>query len=583
MTITDKPTPLPSKVDFLIVGGGPVGLLSANLIVQAGFTVRILDIEAEPNHWGRGDWIHGRTLELLEQAGLADELLKTGVKVEKMATYMNGTIQSTMPFVPDQVESKHQYLLCVGQHITESSLQSILSLNDVQVERPSTVVKIEKCPGSVYPIKATVMNMQGETSTEEIECKYLLGCDGAHSDIRQQLGIANEGETTETHAGVLDALVRTNFTGRRDVCILQSDHAKTISLFPRENGLTRIFVHFNENEHDLRKEQHNRNKIQLEDIQREAKRALLPHRIEFLGILYWTVYVVGQRQAATMDSHDNRVFLCGDAAHSQSPTLGQGVNTGFGDVFNLIWKLCLVERGQIKPEVLSTYTAERHPIASKVLSIDKTAAKAAAGHKSEDYCMAVQENRSFTTGFGIQYTNLVNTDPLVWNSDCENGRYVMQAGMRAPHYKVVQFSSGRKVRLFEAHTESTPDWLSFTILVLANDLKKTSEEIKPFLSWHNNHQTSLTTRLMVITTSTADTVGAYDLGIQPELIMLDKLNRAQCHTGYHQKTELQDNSDDIVVSIVRPDGYIGTLLRGTSGEALGKLAQAYFDRFCVLH
>lgn len=118
--------------------------------------------------------------------------------------------------------------------------------------------------------------------------------------------------------------------------IVQSDHAKTISMFPRENGLTRIFVHFNEDEHEQRKEQHNRNKIQMEDIQREAKRALLPHRIEFLGILYWSIYVVGQRFASRLDSEDRRVFLCGDAAHSQSPTLGQGVNTGFGDIFNLV-------------------------------------------------------------------------------------------------------------------------------------------------------------------------------------------------------------------------------------------------------
>ncbi len=68
----------------------------------------VLDIEHEPNHWGRGDWIHGRTLELLERADLASELLETGVKVEKMSSYLNGTLQKEIPFVPEETESKHE-------------------------------------------------------------------------------------------------------------------------------------------------------------------------------------------------------------------------------------------------------------------------------------------------------------------------------------------------------------------------------------------------------------------------------------------------------------------------------------------
>jgi len=67
-----------------------------------------VDIEYEPNHWGRGDWIHGRTLELLERAGLEVELLKTGVKVDKMSSYMNGVLQKEIPFVPEETESKHE-------------------------------------------------------------------------------------------------------------------------------------------------------------------------------------------------------------------------------------------------------------------------------------------------------------------------------------------------------------------------------------------------------------------------------------------------------------------------------------------
>lgn len=112
-----------------------------------------------------------------------------------------------------------RYLLCVGQHITESSLQSQLSQHDVQVERPSTVVSMDRDEDkdSEYPIIATVMHLQEGRGTEDVQCKYVLGCDGAHSDIRQQLGITNEGETSETHAGVLDALIRTNFASRKEV------------------------------------------------------------------------------------------------------------------------------------------------------------------------------------------------------------------------------------------------------------------------------------------------------------------------------------------------------------------------------
>lgn len=121
--------------------------------------------------------------------------------------------------------------------------------------------------------------------------------------------------------------------------MIQIDVARTVSLFPRKNALTRIFIDFNEIQAKVRKEQYNRNKVQLEDIQREAKRALLPHRLEFLGILYWSVYVVGQQLASRMDAMDHRIFLCGDAAHCQSLTLGQGLNTGFGDIFSLVISL----------------------------------------------------------------------------------------------------------------------------------------------------------------------------------------------------------------------------------------------------
>ncbi|GAN08664.1 phenol 2-monooxygenase [Mucor ambiguus] len=595
MVTPDMSIPAPaSKVDFLVVGGGPVGLLAANLIVQAGLTVRIVDIEYEPNHWGRGDWIHGRTLELLERAGLAVELLKTGVKVDKMSSYMNGRLQKEIPFVPEETESKHEYLLCVGQHITESSLQSQLSQFDVQVERPSTVVSMDRDENKdgEYPITATVMHLQEGRGTEDVQCKYVLGCDGAHSDIRQQLGITNEGETSETHAGVLDALIRTNFASRKEVCIVQNDHAKTISMFPRENGLTRLFVHFNENEHEQRKEQHNRNKIMLEDIQREAKRALLPQRIEFLGILYWSVYVVGQRYASRLDSEDQRVFLCGDAAHSQSPTLGQGLNTGFGDIFNLIWKIVMVERGQLDRKFLTTYHSERWPVAQNVLDIDRIAAKAAAGHRAADYCDVVEKHRLFTAGYGISYEKNSKDDvSLMWAPGGEDeaielkSEYHMKPGMRAPNYKVFGFTSGKKMRLFDAipKNDKVPQWLSYTLFVLAHDLRSTHEIVAKFLQETSKATTLLPpTNVVVITTSTADQVAAYKGMLDSDRVVIDKLNQAQCHRAFHRRATGSNNhhsaeDEKIQVVLVRPDGYIGTIIRSDDAALLSNRVCQYFS------
>ncbi|ORX48056.1 hypothetical protein DM01DRAFT_1310040 [Hesseltinella vesiculosa] len=561
----------------MIVGGGPVGLLSASLLNKAGLTVRIVDVEFQPNHWGRGDWIHGRTLELLERAGLETELLATGAHVEHIQAYKNGKLVQSSPFVPDTVDSKYPYLLCVGQHITEAMLQSQLSEHDVQVERPCTVTKIDVTADPDFPLTLTVLNMKDST-TETVHSKYLFGCDGAHSAIRKMINVDYVGDTTEINGGVLDALIRTNFPGKKQVSLLQNDMAKTVSLFPRENGLTRIFVHFDVNELDLRKEQHNRNTIQLEDIQQEAKRALMPYRLEILGTMFWSTYVVGQRLACSMQAMDSRVFLLGDAAHSQSPTLGQGLNTGFGDVFNLVWKLAMVEKNRLSKEALLTYTMERRPVAHQVIEIDKTVAAAAADPTTMDtYCKVVDRHRLFTSGFGIQYPP--SDDNMLLHG--QTG-----AGMSAPNAKVIKAVSGKKARIFDGI-----DVFSFSVLLLVNNLTADSlpiirQVIQACQEGGNGGGNSQHTRpalmLTIVTTSTKDQLatcldGQPDSDSLLDLIVLDKLNQNQCHRHYQNMTVSKQAC--MILALIRPDGYIATLADHPS--SFTSTLQTYFDR-CVL-
>ncbi|CAO3621842.1 unnamed protein product [Cunninghamella echinulata] len=539
------------------------------------------NIEFEPNHWGRGDWIHGRTLELLEKAGVEKELLKTGVQVEKINAFNNNKLIQSTPFVPEEVDSKYPFLLCCGQHITESSLQSYLSQSDVQVERPCTITNIKEAEGE-YPLVATIHHLQ-ENSTEEVKCKYIFGCDGTHGSIREQLDTLFEGDTSEITGGVMDALIRTNFPGKNDVCLIQGDHCKTISLFPRENGLTRIFVHFNENENQLRKEQHNRNNIQIEDIQREAKRALMPYRIEFLGTLYWSTYIVGQRLASTYDGMNQRVFLLGDAAHCQSPTLGQGVNTGFGDVFNLIWKLTLVEKGVLKHNILKTYTYERRPVAKHVIHIDKVAAKTAASHESELYCQVIEQNRLFTSGFGIFYprpSDNPNDNLLVWQANDSTNKFKL-IGHRAPNAKVFKVTTGKKVRLFDGSS-----WLSFTVLMLVNDLllhypEETIQRIAKVHQWYKTNKSLCNFNFTVVTAVMNDDIKLKwkeqlkeESDVLLEYLYIDKLNQAKCHRDF----KFDNNGNSPLIFIIRPDDYIGTIC---SGDNMVQLAQQYMKNICI--
>lgn len=257
---------------------------------------------------------------------------------------------------------------------------------------------------------------------------------------------------------------------------------------------------------------------------------------------------------------------------------------------NKIWKICMVEKGQLDRKFLSTYHSERWPVAQNVLNIDKIAAKAAAGHKAADYCDVVEKHRLFTSGFGIKYDqNSQDEVSLLWSSENDEGvelkpEYVIQPGMRAPNFKVFRYSTGKKTRLFDVFVknEQEPNWLSFTLIVLANDLRSTHETVATFLNETNKATTLLPpTNVVVITTSTADQVSNYKGLLDSDRVVIDKLNQAQCHRAYHRKndTSITNHSEGehVQIALVRPDGYIGTIIREDDGSILSNKVCQYFS------
>ncbi|KAI9310941.1 FAD binding domain-containing protein [Dichotomocladium elegans] len=525
-----------TRVDILVVGGGPVGLFAANLAVKYGMTVKIIDVEMEPQHWGRGDWIHGRTLEILEYNELADDLLATGAKVEQFSHHNKLQRTTTVSYVPEHVVTKYKHILCVGQHITESTLQHNLSENSVQVQRPWTVIAFQQDQNdNEYPLSATLKNMADDTE-ETIRCKYLLGCDGAHSSIRKQLDIAYEGEGSKKNCGVLDAIVQTNFPDRKSISFVQGPFGTNACMFPRENNLTRVMVQLSD--------EGDRNQIHLETVQHEARRALLPHRVEFIAVMWWTIYQVGQHVAThyTSSRDDPRIFLCGDACHSQSPTLGQGLNTGLGDVFNLkrnwqMWKIAMVNAGNAKASLLATYELERRPVAEQVIATDKLMVKATELGQ-EDLDAILKENQLFISGFGVTY-----------NADGAGNAFPLTAGDRAPDFKVVEYHSGKKLRLYDTWKSYN---LHFHIVILAHDL---NQNIKCIADTMASLDLPPWMDVQVVTTTVQKNAIAKQLEdhptIRPESVLIDKINQAQCHHGSI------GNSKSVAAVVIRPDLHVG--------------------------
>lgn len=197
----------------------------------------------------------------------------------------------------------------------------------------------------------------------------------------------------------------------------------------------------------------------------------------------------------------------------------------------------MVDAGLAKPSLLSTYETERRPVAQNVIAIDRLV----SGNdlKDEPLMSLLQENQKFTTGFGISYATTSTTSSS------------LRVGDRAPDFKVVDYNTGKKARLYELwHTKNS--WC-FHLLILAGDLTHTAERVIQALeafkdkewSWLQIHLITTTTQRGVIDALPSTT-------INKQALLIDKINQAQCHHGYNVK-----DTDAPAAVVVRPDLHIG--------------------------
>ena len=332
----------------VIAGGGPTGLMLAGELALAGVDVAIVERRASQDVVGsRAGGLHSRTIEVLDQRGIADRFLSEG-QVAQVAAFA-GTSFDISDF-----PTRHPYGLGLWQNHIERILAGWVDELAVPIYRERDVTGFAQDDSGVDVQLADGQSLRAE---------YLVGCDGGRSLIRKAAGIEFPGwdPTTSALIAVVEMAEEPELGTRQD--------ARGI------HGIGRLEYEIRDGEVVYADSGPVRVGVTEEHVGATAEPSLRDLS-EALVAVYGTDYGIHSptsisrftdmtRQAASY--RDRRVLLAGDAAHVHSPVGGQGLNTGVQDAVNLGWKLAQVVNRTSPESLLDTYHAERHPVAARVL------------------------------------------------------------------------------------------------------------------------------------------------------------------------------------------------------------------------
>jgi 2-polyprenyl-6-methoxyphenol hydroxylase-like FAD-dependent oxidoreductase len=340
--------------DVLIVGAGPTGLMLAGELALAGVDVAIIERRASQELAGsRAGGLHSRTIEVLDQRGIADRFLVEGQVMQ------NAGFAATRLDISD-FPTRHNYVLALWQSHIERILAGWVAELAVPIYRGREVTGFAQ-----HDTGVDVELSDGGS----LRTKYLVGCDGGRSLIRKTAGIEFPGWDPTTS----NLIAEVEMTGKPEWGVHRN--AFGIHSFGRaeyeirnsevvylDRGPVRVMV----------SEQHVG--ATTEPTLRDLSEALIAACGTDYGVhspSWISRFTDTTRQVASY--RNGRVLLAGDAAHVHAPDGGQGLNTGVQDAVNLGWKLAQVVKGTSPETLLDTYQAERHPVAARVLRITMAA------------------------------------------------------------------------------------------------------------------------------------------------------------------------------------------------------------------
>jgi phenol 2-monooxygenase len=469
--------PLPEKVDVLIAGTGPAGLCLAAQLSQFP-EIDTMIVERDPRNIAKGkaDGINTRTMEMFQAFGFAE-------KVKRESYWVN----QTSFWTPDPDNPAHIRRIDRVQDVADdSSEMPHILINqarlhqlflDVMKNSPSrlephyswSVKDLEVDPSTDdHPVTVTLEDTGVNWGqTVKVRANYVVGCDGARSNVRKAIGGELHGDAAHQAWGVMDILANTDFPDVRQKCLISSASEGNVLILPREGGyLFRMYVELDKLNPDERVA--NRN-LTVDHMIAAANRIMAPYTIDVKEVVWWSIYEIGHRISDRFDdvpegetaTRNPRVFTAGDACHTHSPKAGQGMNVSMQDGFNLGWKLAHVFRGWSDPSLLHSYKAERLNEARRLVETDHKWARIMsepmtdaerAGKEEPRFIRNFKANLEFTGGLAVKYDTSALTGPATHQALATG----QEIGRRFHSAPVVRVSDAMRMQLGHAARSRRP-------------------------------------------------------------------------------------------------------------------------------
>jgi phenol 2-monooxygenase (NADPH) len=418
--------PLPETVDVLIAGSGPAGLcLAAQLARVPQIRTMLVELKSGPMEKGQADGISVRSMEMFQAFGFAEKFLRESVWINETTFWAPGADAALhrvarVQDVPDGT-SEMPHVLINQARVHDMFL-------DIMRNAPSRLVpdygwKVADLTvdphATQYPVTVTLecADPQREGQTATVRANYVIGCDGARSNVRRAIGGALHGDAAHQAWGVIDLLAVTDFPDWRKKSFVRSQQEGILMVLPREGGhLVRLYVELENLGEDERVADRG---MGAEHIIAKARRIFSPFTLDVKEVVWSSIYEIGHRLTDKFDdvpedqiaTRSPRVMLAGDACHTHSPKAGQGMNVSMGDTFNLGWKLISVLTGRADPALLHSYSGERRAAAKGLVEFDHRWSRVVGARAEDDagtdglprVAREFVNNLPFTCGLTIQY------------------------------------------------------------------------------------------------------------------------------------------------------------------------------------